>query len=302
MRIAITGGTGFIGRYILRLLASEGHELRAWYRPSSDRSGLEDVAGQTTWVEGTLGNQDDAHELVVGCDAVVHAALYHPGGGFRGGEGELIPFCQTNIIGSLQLIDAARRGGVSRFVFISSCAVHEKILDDRPLDETHPTWAASAYGAQKAAIEQFVYSFGLGEEYPICALRPTGVYGADHPAEQSKWFDLVGRVVRGETVNCDSGGKEVHAEDVAEAASLLLNADAAAIRGQAFNCYDRYVSLFEVASIAQRLSGSAAEIRGHQTTPKNQIETGKLRALGMQFGGTAALESTIKQLVDVHNR
>jgi nucleoside-diphosphate-sugar epimerase len=300
MRIAVTGGTGFIGRYILRRLALEGHELRAWHRHSSDRSGLDDVAGQTTWVEGTLGNQDDARDLVKGCDAVVHGALYHPGGGFRGGEGDLIAFCQTNIIGSLQLIDAARRAGVKRLVFISSCAVHEKILGDRPLDETHPTWAASAYGAQKAAIEQFVYSFGLGEEYPICALRPTGVYGTDHPAEQSKWFDLVGRVVRGETVNCQSGGKEVHAADVAKAASLLLGADAAAIRGQAFNCYDRYVSLFEVASIAKRLSGSSAEICGRQTAPKNQIETGKLRALAMQFGGITRLESAIEELVHAH--
>ena len=62
----------------------------------------------------------------------------------------------------------------------------------------------------KAAIEKFVHSYGYREGYPICALRPTGVYGLAHPAEDSKWFKIVQSVVRGETVTCDRGGKEVH--------------------------------------------------------------------------------------------
>jgi nucleoside-diphosphate-sugar epimerase len=88
----------------------------------------------------------------------------------------VIEFVQKNVVGTLMLIEAARRVGVSRFVFISTCAVHEKILDDRPLDEAHPLRATSHYGAHKAAIEKFVHSYGLGDGYPICALRPTGVF------------------------------------------------------------------------------------------------------------------------------
>lgn len=297
MRIAITGGTGFIGRYILRQLASQGHRLRAWHRPSSDRSGLSDVAGHIDWVEGMLGGQGDAAQLVQGCDAVVHAALYHPEGGFKAGQADLIEFCQTNLIGTLQLIEAARRSGVNRFVYISSCAVHDKILEDRPLDETHPTWAASHYGAHKAAVEQFVHSYAMGHQFPICALRPTGVYGLDHPASRSKWFDLVERVVRGESVTCESGGKEVHAADVAKAVRLLLDADESSVRGEVFNCYDRYVAQHEVAMIAKRTSGSNAEIHGRQTQPKHQIETAKIRSLGMQFGGEQKLQATVAELV-----
>ena len=297
MRIAVTGGTGFIGRYILRQLASEGHQLRAWYRETSDLSGLEDIADNLDWRLGKLGEPEDAATLVDGCDAVVHAALYHPGGGFGTGDEDLIPFCETNIIGTLQLINEARRADVNRFVFISSCAVHEKILDDRPLDETHPTWTARHYGAYKAAVEQFVYSFGLGQEYPICALRPTGVYGADHPLRASKWYDLIARVVSGQSVTCERGGKEVHASDVARAVSLLLETDEARVRGEVFNCYDRYISQYDVASIAKRISGSNAQIQGQTKTPKHQIETGKIRALGMRFGGDEKLEATIEQLV-----
>ncbi|MGD0898333.1 MAG: NAD-dependent epimerase/dehydratase family protein [Thermoguttaceae bacterium] len=76
-------------------------------------------------------------------------AAYHPGGGFRGNEGDVLKFVEKNVLGTLQLIEAARRANVGRFVFISTCAVHEKIFDDRPLDETHPTWAASHYGASR---------------------------------------------------------------------------------------------------------------------------------------------------------
>ena len=324
MKVALTGATGFIGRYIARQLAEQGHSLRCWYRPTSDREGFDSI-GELEWIEGDLGDRASADALVDGCDAVVHAALYRPGAGFRGAEGDLVEFAQRNVIGTLQLIEAARlrpnpptalgssgvlsspssrsavtnavrRTGVGRFVFISTCAVHEKILDDRPLDEAHPLWATSHYGAHKAAIEKFVHSYGLGQGYPICALRPTGVYGVARPIQHSKWYDLVSAIVRGEPVHCSHGGKEVHAADVAKATSILLMAEG--IAGQAYNCYDRYVSELDVATLAKRISGSTTSpIHDKARQPKHQIVTDKLQALGMVFGGDELLERTVRELV-----
>jgi nucleoside-diphosphate-sugar epimerase len=251
------------------------------------------------WVEGDLGEPGGADSLVDGCDAVVHAALYRPGTGFRGAEGDLIEFVQKNVVGTLMLIEAARRSQVGRFVFISTCAVHEKILDDRPLDEAHPLWATSHYGAHKAAIEKFVHSYGLGDGYPICALRPTGVYGVTRPIQNSKWFDLVSAVVRGEKMQCSRGGKEVHAADVAKATGILLTADG--ITGEAFNCYDRYVSELDVATLAKELSGSTSKIVGEPMQPKHEIVTDKIRALGMEFGGDELLKATVAELVESVN-
>jgi nucleoside-diphosphate-sugar epimerase len=298
MKIAVSGGPGFIGHYILRRLAGAGHSLRSWYRPTSDRSGLDAIAARIEWMPGELNDDAASESLVAGCDAVVHAALFRPGTGFRGAEGDLITFVERNVVGTLRLIEAAKRAGVRRFVFISTCAVHEQILDDRPLDENHPTRATSHYGAHKAAIEQFVHSYGLGTGFAICALRPTGVYGLAHRPHDSKWFDLVKAVVNGEAVTCQRGGKEVHAADVAQAVELLLNAPASAITGEAFNCYDTYVSDWDVAHLAKQISGSGADIRGHQTSTKNQIVTDKLRSLGMTFGGQQLLEATVTQLVN----
>lgn len=295
MRIAVTGATGFLGRYVVKHLTAQGHRCKCWHRPTSDLSGIDTKGGAVTWVEGSLSQPGTEETLVQGCEAVVHAALDRPGRGFRGAEGDLVGFVETNVIGTLRLIEAAFAAKVGRFVFISTGAVHEKILDDRPLDEKQPAWPKTHYGAHKAAIEAFVHSYGYGRNDPICALRPTGIYGLAHRAAESKWFDLVRAVAH--EVTCKTGGKEVHAADVARAVEILLNADASQIAGESFECYDRYVSDHEVAEIAKALSDSPSPILGTAPTPKNQIVTEKLRALGMTFGGRPLLEETIRQIL-----
>jgi nucleoside-diphosphate-sugar epimerase len=302
MRVAITGATGFLGRYLVRHFAGAGHQLRCWHRPDSDRGGFEKQAGAVEWMPGSLGDQAAVRELVRGADAVVHAAVQWEGPRNRGAgrHGAADVFLGVNLTGSLQLFQAAFEAGVSRFVFVSTCAVHEVILGDRPLDEAHPLWPTGHYGAHKAALEAFVHSYGLGQGWPICALRPTGIYGLAHPPRDSRRYDFVGRVQRGERIESAKGGKEVHALDVARAAELLLGADARRVAGQSFNCYDRYVSEEQVARLAKELSGSASAISDLNRGPKHQIDTAKIRALGMTFGGEALLRRTVQELIDAH--
>ena len=300
MRIGVTGATGFLGRYIVNTLVAAGHRCTCWHRPTSDLSGFEGPPGSIAWISGSLGDDRAAQELVEGQDAVVHAALDHPSGSFRGSEGDVIPFVEKNLVGTLKLVEAARSARVGRFVFISTCAVHEIILPDRPLDETHPLWTTHHYGAHKAAIEAFIGSYGFGRGYEICALRPTGIYGLARPAQKSKWFDLVGAVARGETVTCRRGGKEVHAVDVARAVEILLTAPG--IAGKAYNCYDMYISEYHVAEMAARLSGSSATIHGESPRPKHEIETGKIRSLGVTFGGEPLLERTVTEILSALGR
>lgn len=293
MKVAVTGGTGFVGRYLVPHLIAQGHTCQCWYRSSSDRSGLE--LDGVEWIPGELNDPASTDRLVVGCEAVIHAALWRTGRSFRNTEDDVLEFAERNVIGSLRLMQAAREAGVSRFVMISTCAVHERILDDRLLDEAHPTWPTTHYGAYKAAVEMFVHSFGWGHDWAISALRPTGIYGVAHPIEYSKWYELIGRVVRSQNVECQRGGKEVHVQDVARAAELLLHRDG--ICGECFNCYDRYVSDLEVATIAKQIAGSSSLILGEPKQPQHQIATDKLRDLGMTFGGEKLLHQTVETLV-----
>jgi len=295
MKVAVTGGTGFLGRYIVRHLVEQGNSCRCWHRPESDRGGFEGCEGKIQWVLGELTDADSMGELVKGCEAVVHAALFRPGRGFRGAEGDVATFVERNVVGTIRLIEASRAARVKRFVFISTCAVHEVILNDRLLDEAHPLWPTSHYGAQKAAIEKFIHSYGLGEGYEICALRPTGIYGLTRPITNSKWYDLVQAVKRGEDVQSAKGGKEVHAADVAKAVGILLTAEGVA--GQAYNCYDMYIADEAVARIAKELTGSRSHVAVLNKGPKNEIDTSRLRAMGMTFGGTALLRQTVADLL-----
>ena len=252
MKIAITGATGFVGRELVRQLANNGHQLRCWKRKHSRIEPLADLADSIEWIEGELGDTNSTQSLVTGCQRIVHAGLWRAGESFRGGEGDVVKFAQLNLIGSIELIESAMRAGVDKFVFVSTGAVHEKILTDRPLDEAHPLWPLSHYGAYKAALEKFVHSYGFGTGFPICAIRPTGIYGITDPPSSSKWFDVVERVLAGKEVIAEGGSKVVHVADVARAISLLLDADDVA--GESFACYDRYVSEYEVANIAAKLT------------------------------------------------
>ncbi|PHR96490.1 MAG: nucleoside-diphosphate sugar epimerase [Blastopirellula sp.] len=296
MKIAITGGTGFVGRYLIQQSAQANHSLKCWYRSDNTPAQFKEYEDQIDWIPGNLDNHASMIDLLDGCDAVIHSAVWRPGTKFQGDEGNLITYSMINVVGTLALIEAARTTGVRRFVFLSSAAVHDRILDDRALDEKHPLWAHSHYGAYKAAVEKFVHSLGYGHGYEICSLRPTNVYGVANPTAKSKWYDLVKKVVLGEPVEVTKGGKQVHVQDVANAALMLLEADN--ITGEAYNCYDQYISEFDVAHLAKKISGSSSQIIGEQTTAKNQIDTSKIKALGMNFGGSEILQATIEQLVE----
>lgn len=294
MLVAITGATGYVGRFIVAELLARGADVRALARPGADRGGF---PGPLSWVEGDLRRPDALAMLVRGADAVVHAAYEHLPGRYRGGEGEdLQSFLDANLGGSLTLMRLAHAAGVGRFVLISSRAVYGRRLPGRALDEDHPALPDTHYGAYKAAVEAFLAAFGPG--WQACALRPTGIYGLTHPVERSKWYGLVAAVLEGRLPpGAGRGGTEVHGADVARAVWLLLTAQDVA--GRAYNCSDLYVSDRDVAEMVQGPTGAVGPLpEPSPAPPANVMETGRLRALGLEFGGRALLERTVAELVE----
>ena len=292
MNVAITGATGFLGRYLARHLTDAGHACRGLIRPDSRHAGTRPAI---EWVTGGLDDPSALRSLVEGVEAVVHAAHDAPGTGFMDPAAAAVTLVERNLITTLRLVEAAKLAGVGRFVVVSSGAVHDEILADRPLDEAHPNWPKSHYGATKAAIEAFVSSFGRGEGFPITALRPTSIYGLAEPIAASRWYGLAEAVIRGEEVTCRKGGKQVHAADVAHAVELLLTA--AGTAGEVYDCTDRFVAEREVAEIARSTAGAAGSILGDAPTGRHPIECAKLKRLGMTFGGRPLLEATIRAMV-----
>lgn len=296
MKVAVTGATGFVGRYLINELSRAGYEIKAWYRSEQSKEGTEGL--EIEWIKGALNDSVATERLLDGVDAVIHSGLHHPDGNWNVTGAGFLPWVETNLLGTLRLMSLAKERSLERFIFVSTCAVHDKILSDRILDEAHPLWPYSNYGAHKAALEKFVHSFGYGQNFPICAVRPTGIYGVSHPISDSKWFSLIKTIKEGRPVTVQKGGKEVHVADVAKALTHLLTLPAEKIRGEAFNCYDMYISEHMVASLAKELIGSDSQIEGEPTSPKNQISSEKIMSLGVTFGGDAILKETVEQLLE----
>ena len=171
--------------------------------------------------------------------------------------------------------------------------VLDALKSDTSEDPIRPVWPQVETGLRRQESRRLVIVSGVAAAAGLLIAFLIG--WRTEPIEQSKWYDLVAAVVRGQTVHCARGGKEVHAADVARAIGILLTAEG--ICGQAYNCYDRYVSEWEVAQLAQELSGSRAAIEGEPKQPRHQIVTEKLRALGMTFGGTQRLRQTVAEMV-----
>ncbi|MEO6215404.1 MAG: NAD(P)H-binding protein [Sphingomonas sp.] len=144
--LAVTGGTGFVGRTLIELAVREGHEVRALTRrPQPDMA-------RVTWVSGALDTPIALTSLIRGADAVIHVAgvVNAPD---RAGFGE------ANIAGTEAVVDAAKGAGVRRFIHVSSLTAREPGLSD--------------YGWSKAGAEQVVQASNL--DWTI--VRPTAIYG-----------------------------------------------------------------------------------------------------------------------------
>ena len=192
MRIAVTGGTGFVGSHFIEAALAAGHEVRALTRrPQPDRAGV-------TWIEGSLSDRDSLRGLVDECDAVVHIA------GVLNARDQAA-FHAGNVDGTLSALTASTAAGIHRFVHVSSLAAREPRL--------------SMYGASKARAEELVERSGLD----WTMVRPPAVYG---PGD-TETLDLFAMAKRGIVLLPPKGRLSViHVSDLVRL--LLALADPAA--------------------------------------------------------------------------
>jgi nucleoside-diphosphate-sugar epimerase len=146
MKLAVTGGTGFVGSHLIDVATAAGHRVNALTRRKQQpREGVD-------WIAGDLASREALERLVDGVDAVVHVA------GTISGQ-SAAAFEIGNVAGTLAMLAAATAGGIHRFVHVSSLAAREPKL--------------SLYGASKCRAEELVHSSGL--DWAI--VRPPAVYG-----------------------------------------------------------------------------------------------------------------------------
>jgi len=192
MKLAITGGTGFVGAHVIDAALAAGHNVKALTRRDQPaRDGVE-------WISGALDDRDALERLVADADAVIHVAgvINAPDAkGFEAG----------NVAGTLAMLAAATAGGVRRFVHVSSLAAREPKL--------------SLYGASKARAEALVEGSGL--DWAI--VRPPAIYG---PGDRET-LELFKMASRGQIYMPPKGRLSlIHVDDLARLLLTLADADA----------------------------------------------------------------------------
>jgi nucleoside-diphosphate-sugar epimerase len=281
MLVALTGVSGFLGHYTAAALRRKGHRVRALVRSAARRSQDERTAHE--WQVGDQYDPAVQSALVAGADAVIQAAIDWA----ALNEGPIANF-ERNVLGSLRLLETAQQAGVHQFLFVSSLDVYHEILSDRSLDEMHPTWPASIYGAYKAAVELHLKAYHTTHTMNTSSWRPATMYGLNPQLKKSLWFDLVKRVREGGEVSTDEDGLLVHVEDVAEALTLAVGDESVA--GQFYNLVDCGLRWQEAAEITRALTRSVAVIQDHPShRPQQAFNPAKAIAFFDKHGNGTAL-------------
>jgi nucleoside-diphosphate-sugar epimerase len=214
VRALVTGGGGFLGGAVVRRLVERGDSVRSLQRnlyPRLDALGVEQIRGD-------IADPDVVDRAVAGCSIVFHAAAkVDPWGAYA-------PFYRTNVVGTENVLAAARRHGVPKLVFTSTPSVVHRGGDLAGVDESepYPEHFDAAYPQTKAMAEMAVLAANDDTLLTI-ALRPRLIWG---PEDTNLVPQIVGRARSGRLRFVGGGDNLVDTTYIDNAADAhLLAAD-----------------------------------------------------------------------------
>ncbi len=184
---AVTGAGGFIGSHLVERLLTDGHDVRALVRYSSTSSVGFLGEAHERWPErliieaGTIEDPGCVNRFVDGADVVLHLAALI---GIPYSYVAPHHYVQTNIVGTINVLDAVRRTGATRMVHISTSETYGT-AQFVPISESHPVHAQSPYAATKAGADQLVLSYARSFDTPVVVVRPFNTYG---PRQSARAF------------------------------------------------------------------------------------------------------------------
>ena len=177
--VLITGADGFIGSHLTEALVRQGFNVRAFVLYNSFNSWgwldqcANDVKDKFEVFSGDIRDPHGVKNAMKGCDAVLHlAALIAIPYSYHSPD----TYVDTNIKGTLNILQAARELGVSRIVHTSTSEVYGTARFV-PITEDHPLQGQSPYSASKIGADQLAYSFYSSFDLPVVTLRPFNTYG-----------------------------------------------------------------------------------------------------------------------------
>jgi nucleoside-diphosphate-sugar epimerase len=278
MKALVTGGAGFIGRWVVKQLLEDGHEVWVLDDLSNGRKeNLEEFLEHNLFKEFQIGDIKDpgilANIFINGFDV-----CYHLGASINVQDSIDDPAATfaNDVVGTFKVLEECRKSQ-TKMVFMSTCMVYDRASSENGIDEEWPTKPASPYAGSKIAGENMVLSYYYAYGLPTVVIRPFNTYG---PFQKSSGEGgvvaiFIKRNLQGETLNIYGDGTQtrdlLYVEDCARFVTMAGYADA--VNGEIVNAgLGRDISVNELAEL---IAGSKEQIQ-HIAHIHPQSEIAKL--------------------------
>ena len=302
MATLVTGGTGFVGSNVVKVLAQRGHDVVSLDIAPPDamvHKYLDPWKDTVSWVQADILNRDTLKEAAASHDIqkIVHAAVY------TGTRADIEKMDSHRVVdintrGTLNLLDLARQLSVKRFLYVSSGGVYAgERLPNEPLREDMSLFPINLYDITKYACEMLTKRYGDLHGFGTVSVRLSAPYGpmervTGHRAVMSQVYDWTGRALRGEVIDSSRVTPDrdfTYVMDTATAICTVL--DAPTLKHNIYNIgRGRKVSLSEVIAAMKRAypkvkfadSEAAADETSAPKSGRGPMDISRLRELGYE--------------------
>jgi NAD dependent epimerase/dehydratase len=268
LRVLVTGADVFIGSHLVERLLARGIETRAFVQYNSFGSWgwldtlPEQVRGDLDVVAGDIRDRTSVRNAIKGCDVVLHlAALISIPYSYVAPQN----YVETNIIGTLNVLEAARDLSIVRLVQTSTSEVYGS-AQFVPITELHPLQGQSPYAATKIGSDQLALSYHRSFETPVVVLRPFNTYG---PRQSTRAVipTIISQIAAGRTSielgNLEATRDFTYVTDTAD--GFIQAAAGAGCLGEVINIGSGFeISVGDLARLISETMGREVSIRQDQ--------------------------------------
>jgi len=304
MRVAVTGGAGYIGSTLIKNLVAEGHSVTSLdNQVNGSYRHLDYLGDKMEIVDGDIRCPNDLDATLRGADAVVHAAAISDLDACNDNPEEAV---SVNVYGTHQVAEAAKRNKVKRMVFCSSAAVYGTPATT-PVTERHATHPLNLYGVTKLAGEKLLNANHINNGLETVNLRFGNVYGV---GIYTNWVGVIPKFValalddKPLTIYGDGASTRdfVHVEDITRAITLSLTTEG--VGGETLNIGNETTTVNEIASIVSKEAENATgkQVKITHVSPRQgetrefSYDTAKIKAT-LGFEPRWKLRDGIRQII-----
>jgi dTDP-glucose 4,6-dehydratase len=307
VKVLVTGAGGFIGSHLCEKLLAQGREVRAFVRYNGRGShgwlDTSPVRDRIEVVAGDIRDFDSVSRAVVGCEEVFHLAALI---GIPYSYESPLAYIRTNVEGTYNVLEAARRSELRRVLITSTSEVYGTARYT-PIDEAHPLQPQSPYSASKIGADQLALSYHMSFGLPVVVARPFNTYGPRQSARAiipSLAVQLLSQRPHIDVGSLDPVRDLTFVEDTASAMITIAGTDAFLGRvvnvgtGEAISIREIYERLAAITGHRGDLRQDPARIRPQASEVMRLISNNSVLRAATSWKNEVSMEVGLTKTVD----